>query len=192
MFEFFTDANQNPLILMLIIILTSYILEDAAIIGAALLAADSSLPYSLGLIAVFTGIVSGDLILYYLGVSGHKINWVHEKLSSPKGLAIKSRFNHRAFLSVFIIRFIPGLRGIGYLVCGALRVNVFIFLASILFASSIWCGLIYSAIYWLGDALWLTNSPWRWLMAPVLFIILWSANKKINNSLNKDSFLERT
>lgn len=192
MFDLLINGSQNPLVLMLIIIVTSYILEDAAIIGAALLVADSSLSYTLGLVAIFIGIVSGDLILYYLGSLGHKITWVHKKLTSKKGLAIQQRFNQRAFLSVFVIRFIPGLRGIGYLVCGALRVNVFLFLLSILLASAIWCALIYSAIYWLGDALWLTNSPWRWLMAPILLIILWSANNKINKSLNKDSLLERT
>lgn len=192
MFEFLINSSQNPLILMLIIVLTSYILEDAAIIGAALLVADSSLSYTSGLIAIFFGIVSGDLILYYLGSLGNKVQWIKNKLESEKGLAIRHKLHGRAFMSVFVIRFIPGLRGIGYLACGALKVNLIVFLSSILLASLLWCGLVYSAIYWVGDALWLTDSPWRWLLAPVLFAILWSANKQINNSLNKDTRLERT
>ena len=186
------DHSQNPLFLMLGIIIISYVLEDAAIVSAALLSIDSSLSYTSGLIAVFVGIASGDLILYYIGASSHKIPWAHKKLNSKKGQAIQQRVNQKAFLSIFLIRFIPGLRGIGYLACGALKVNVITFSLSILFASTIWCGLIYSAIYWLGDALWLTDSPWRWALAPVLLLIFWSANKSINRSLNKEASLDHT
>ena len=192
MLNIFIESTQNPLVLMLIIIFTSYILEDAAIVGAALLVADSSLSYTSGLIAIFLGIFSGDLILYYIGALSHKFPWAQRKLESKKGQSLKLKLHQKAFLSIFIIRFIPGLRSIGYLACGALKVKLTTFLLSIAFASIIWCGLIYSGIYWLGDALWLADSPWRWLLAPILLVILWSANKKINESLRKDNLLERT
>lgn len=190
--EILDYSSSHPAILMLGIILISYLLEDAAIVSAALLSIDSSLSYTSGLIAVFIGIASGDLFLYYIGLSSHKIPWAARRLNSPKGLLIQRKMNQNAFLSIFIIRFLPGVRGIGYLTCGALKVKVLTFILSILSASIIWCGLIYSAIHWLGDALWLTNSPWRWTLAPILILILWSANKKVNHSLKKEASLERT
>ena len=58
--------QQNALLAFVGIIILSYILEDLAIVTAAILASNQVIPNSLGLIAIFVGIASGDLLLYGL------------------------------------------------------------------------------------------------------------------------------
>ncbi|EAQ66430.1 hypothetical protein MED121_07095 [Marinomonas sp. MED121] len=186
MIEMLINWTQNPALLFIGIILMSYILEDAAIISAALLGVEGSLSYSAGLLSIFIGIASGDLILYYLGKSSHKIQWAKKRLDSKTGIEISRRLQKTAFWSIFIIRFIPGLRSISYLACGALRIDLKVFFLSVMSATALWCIFIYSAIFFIGDALWLTESAWRWALAPVLLMILYFANKRVSQAMSKE------
>lgn len=186
MFELIDDDFISSLISILGIIGTSYLLEDAAIISAALLSMNATISYLSGFIAIFIGIMSGDLFLYYLGASSHKLSWVKKNLSSRKGQAICFHINEKAFLTIFVIRFIPGLRGVAYLACGALKLNIFTFIISVFVSSVIWCALLYGAILYLGDSSKLIDSPWRWSFIPILLILLWSVNKKVSKSLENE------
>ncbi|WP_438461837.1 DedA family protein [Marinomonas sp. PE14-40] len=186
MIEMLINWTQNPALLFIGIILMSYLLEDAAIISAALLGVEGSLSYTAGLISIFIGIASGDLILYYLGKSSHKVQWAKKRLESKTGIEISKRLQRTAFWSIFIIRFIPGLRSISYLACGALKVDLRVFFLSVMSATALWCIFIYSAIFFIGDALWLTDSAWRWALAPVLLLIIYFANRQVSQAITKE------
>ena len=186
MVEILASWAHSPILLFIGIILMSYLLEDAAIVSAALLGVEGSLSYSAGLLSIFIGIASGDLILYYIGKSSHKIQWAKKRLDSKTGVEIRKRLQKTAFWSIFIIRFIPGLRSISYLACGALQIDIKVFFASVMSATALWCIFIYSAIFLLGDALWLTDSNWRWALAPVLLIIIYVANKQVSQAITKE------
>ena len=186
MIELLANWTHNPALLFIGIILMSYLLEDAAIVSAALLSVEGSLSYTAGLLSIFIGIASGDLILYYLGQSSHKVQWAKKRLDSKTGVEISKRLQKTAFWSIFIIRFIPGLRSISYLACGALRVDLKIFFLSVMSATALWCMFIYSAIFFIGDALWLTDSAWRWALAPLLLIIIYFANKQVSQAITKE------
>ena len=53
MFDTLLSWSHNPYAIALGIILISYLLEDAAIVGAALLSVEGTLPIHIGLLAVF-------------------------------------------------------------------------------------------------------------------------------------------
>ncbi|MCZ2721184.1 VTT domain-containing protein [Marinomonas sp. 15G1-11] len=178
--------SQNPYAIALGIIFISYILEDAAIVGAALLSVEGSLPTHLGIMAVFIGIASGDIGLFYIGRYCHKFHWVQQRLSHSKVIKIQHKLQQNAFLNVFLIRFLPGLRGTGYLVCGALHIKPATFFLSVGLATFLWSILIYASVFALGDALWVESSLWRWGLAPMMIIVIISINKLINTYLLKE------
>lgn len=64
------SGEESLLWLMLGIIALSYLLEDLAIVSAAGLATQGLIPPQYALLAIFIGIATGDLGLYYLGKSG--------------------------------------------------------------------------------------------------------------------------
>lgn len=181
--------SDNPLLLAMGIVLLSYALEDAAIVSAALLSVDGSLPFLAGLVAITFGIASGDLGLYYLGRFSNRIRWTQKPLASPKADMLRRKLSKRVMLNVFCIRFIPGLRSVGYLACGALGIHLGKFLIAVTMATVIWCVLVYSSIYWLGDILWLTESPLKWILAPLLLMIMIMANKTANRRITQDTLM---
>lgn len=67
MAELILDVTKHPLVLAGLILLSTYLLEDAAIISAALISIDGFLSPELAFLALFIGIFTGDFGLYGLG-----------------------------------------------------------------------------------------------------------------------------
>lgn len=179
MFEAFLNSTEHPLILSLGLIVISWIWEDAAVISGALLAAESTLSVPLAIAAVFIGIGSGDLALYYLGGLGNRWRrvraWI---LLNPQSRYLGRRFRQQTFSNILIIRFIPGLRTLGFTLCGLWRVPVKRFTLAMLAAGACWISIIFTGIYTLGTTEWLANSAWKWsllALAGALLVInnLW-------------------
>jgi membrane protein DedA with SNARE-associated domain len=168
------------------IVLLSYLLEDLAIATAAILSAQGSLPPSLALLAIFIGIVTGDLGLYILGSYTRKIRWLrYRALTNVSYKRVKRNLQQRAFLNLFIIRFIPGLRTIGFTLSGFLPVPLPLFLSAVLLASSIWTLLVFTLIYLLGSNVLMLLSEFKWGLIPVAFALLFFINRFLNKSFSR-------
>ena len=168
------------------IVLLSYLLEDLAIATAAILSAQGSLPPSLALLAIFIGIVTGDLGLYILGSYTRKIRWLrYRALTNVSYKRVKRNLQQRAFLNLFIIRFIPGLRTIGFTLSGFLPVPLPLFLSAVLLASSIWTLLVFTLIYLLGSNVLMLLSEFKWGLIPVAFTLLFFINRFLNKSFSR-------
>ena len=168
------------------IVLLSYLLEDLAIATAAILSAQGSLPPSLALLAIFIGIVTGDLGLYILGSYTRKIRWLrYRALTNVSYKRVKRNLQQRAFLNLFIIRFIPGLRTIGFTLSGFLPIPLPLFLSAVLLASSIWTLLVFTLIYLLGSNMLMLLSEFKWGLIPVAFALLFFINRFINKSFSR-------
>lgn len=174
--------------LFISIILLSYLLEDLAIITAALLAADNSISPSLALLAIFIGIATGDIGLYGLGLLAAKWRGLRYRLLSNKAMRIiRQRLKTHTMLNIAIIRFIPGLRTIGFTLSGLFRVNFIQFMTSVLLATALWTAIVFFAVYQLGSIEWLENNQWKWIIAPCALFALW----KINRHSSKKIFSNR-
>ena len=168
------------------IVLLSYLLEDLAIATAAILSAQGSLPPSLALLAIFIGIVTGDLGLYILGSYTRKIRWLrYRALTNVSYKRVKRNLQQRAFLNLFIIRFIPGLRTIGFTLSGFLPIPLPLFLSAVLLASSIWTLLVFTLIYLLGSNMLMLLSEFKWGLIPVAFALLFFINRFLNKSFSR-------
>lgn len=179
MFEqLFHYYQQHPWIIFLLIILSSYILEDAAIVSAALFSSEGLISIPLSISAIFIGIASGDLALYLMGRYAERFTKVKHRLESSEYInALQSFLQKRPFLNIFFIRFLPGIRTVAYSFCGFWKIPLGKFLSAILLATSVWTALVFYAIYQLGTQSWLANSHAKWYLIPVIILVMILMNK---------------
>ena len=170
--------GDGPAVLFLSIILLSYLLEDLAIVTAAVLAADGSMGVGLALSAVFVGIATGDLGLYYLAAWSARWRSFRYKLLTNRSMRyVRSRLKNNTTTNIFIIRFIPGLRTLGYSLCGLFSIDVWRFMAAVLLATGLWTGLIFGLVYQVGSSEWLQSSEYKWWLVPIAVVLLFSTNR---------------
>lgn len=185
-FEISTGLQQSLGVsgLFIFIILLSYLLEDLAIITAALLAADNALSPTLSLLAIFIGIASGDIGLYGLGMLAARWRGLRYKLLTNRSMrVIRTRLKKHTMLNIAIIRFVPGLRSIGFTLSGLFRVNFIQFMTSVILATALWTVIIFLVIFQLGSTEWLENTPWKWVIAPCALFLLWKVNRYSSKKL---------
>lgn len=181
-----TSDNTSLTLLCVGIVLLSYLLEDLAIATAATLSANGDLLPSLALMSIFIGIATGDLGLYVLGRYARKVRWLrYRALSNSSFKVIRQKLTQRAFANLFLIRFIPGLRTIGFTLSGFLAIPLPVFFSAVLLATSIWTLLVFTLIYQVGSHVFMSLSELKWLLIPVAFGLLFLMNRFLNKSFTR-------
>ncbi|MGO2232620.1 hypothetical protein B6N13_09040 [Marinomonas sp. UCMA 3892] len=181
-----TSANTSLTLLCVGIVLLSYLLEDLAIATAATLSANGDLLPSLALMSIFIGIATGDLGLYVLGRYAQKVRWLrYRALTNTSFKVIRQKLTQRAFANLFLIRFIPGLRTIGFTLSGFLAIPLPVFFSAVLLATSIWTLLVFTLIYQVGSHVFMSLSELKWLLIPVAFGLLFLMNRFLNKSFTR-------
>ena len=184
--ELLLNGESSSLLLFVGIILLSYLLEDVAIVTAATLATHGTLLPTVALLAIFIGISTGDLGLYFLGRYGRKVRFLrYRALTNRHFKLLRTRFHRNAFFNLFVIRFIPGLRSVGFTLSGFFSISISLFLSAVISASAIWTTLIFSIIYFLGSQAWVQTAHYQWLLAPIAIGVLFFVNRFLTQSLFK-------
>lgn len=180
------SGEESLLWLMLGIIALSYLLEDLAIVSAAGLATQGLLPAQYALLAIFIGIATGDLGLYYLGKSGRYFRGVrYRALTNRYFRTLRAKLRHNSFSSLFIIRFVPGLRTVGFTLSGFFVIPISIFLLAVISATALWTGVVFSTIYYLGTSAWLQSSEYQWVVIPCAIALLFISNRLMNKTYSR-------
>lgn len=165
--------STHPLFLVGAIIVIAWIWEDASLVSGALLAADQKLNVPLAVTAIFVGICSGDLALYYLGRLAHRWRrlrgWM---LTNPSSRSLSRRFRRSTMTNILLIRFVPGLRTLGFTMCGLWRISLYRFIFAMIMAGVIWIATIFTLVYQLGSSEWLENSHWKWSLMGIALVLL--------------------
>lgn len=186
MFEYLSQFMGDPWMAFFSLIIMSYILEDLAIVTAALLSAQHQVSPSIALMAIFIGISTGDLALYFLGYLAKKLRCLrYWLLKKPKVKQVKRKLQTKTFSNILTIRFIPGLRTISYSLCGFLGISIWRFMLAVVIATSIWSGIIFGLIYYLGSASWVVDTHWKWILAPLAIGTLVWINRSGNKLCNR-------
>lgn len=184
--EYLTSTPHSWYLLAAGIILLSYLLEDLAIITAAALATQGLMSAPVALVVIFIGIASGDLALYYLGkYCQHFRGLKYRALTNQYFRVLRRKFRQNAFLNIFIIRFVPGLRSIGFTLSGFFSIPLATFSLAVIFATSLWTLLVFSTIYYLGMTSWIQSSQYHWMIIPVALVVLYVINRVVNKSLTR-------
>ena len=147
--------------------------------------ADGKLAWQLGVLALYLGIVVGDLGLYGLGrlaaLFPPLLRWVRVD-RRRRG---QDWLGTRVFRVVFVSRFIPGARLPTYTACGFLAVSIWRFTAASVVATMIWTSLLFLLSLRIGHFLMNHFGAWRW--AGMLgFIILVVAVGRVVASVQKE------
>jgi membrane protein DedA with SNARE-associated domain len=161
----------------LAIVLGTFILEDPTTVLVGVLTADHQIGIPTALISLWIGIVLGDLGLYGLGylASTHPrlARFVHHERLAP----VKDWLTNRYAITIFSVRFIPGMRLPTYTACGFFRRPLSTFFVTAIGATLIWTTFLFYASFWFGNL----TSEWlgwvRYGLAAVFLVILFLAGR---------------
>lgn len=186
--DYITLIQQNTWLAFIGIVLLSYLLEDLAIVTAAVMASHGSISFEAALLAIFIGIASGDALLYALGLWSRRWRGVRYRLlTMPLVRQAKRRLQHHAIINIAIIRFIPGLRSVGFTLCGYFQIPFNRFLIAVLLATAAWTALVFGIIYQLGSLEWLQQHPLKWLLGPIALFVLLAFNRMAKRSFQQNN-----
>ncbi len=183
------QGNVPLSMLFLGVVLLSYLLEDLAIVTAATLAVEQVMPTPLALLAIFTGIATGDIGLYWLGKLAQKVRFFRYRLLRyQRARRVRRTLHHKAFITLFIVRFIPGLRTVGFTLSGFLDVPKMKFLIAVLSATSLWTALIFGSFFQLGSMQWLQQHQINTLLIPIGLVVMLLLNNLISKTLLRNTY----
>lgn len=158
----FALVGLHPLLQAGVIVLATFVLEDAATVLAAVHAQSGAVSIPLALAALYAGIVLGDLGLYGLGRLSATVPAIARLVPLPRMRQGRAWLDGRVFQVVFISRFIPGARLPTYTACGFLRGGLRRFALAAVAATLIWTSLLFGASLQVGALLMQYLGAWRW------------------------------
>lgn len=167
--------GTNPVALVTAIILTTFVLEDAASIGAALLASAGSISPPLAMAALVLGIFAGDLALYGLGYAARSQHWARKRIGDKHIERGRRWLNGRLLAALIVARFIPGARLPAYAASGYLRVPFARFAAITAGAGIVWTIAIFAVVMSVGPDALIALGAWKWLIGAALLVLLVAA-----------------
>ncbi|HEX6126186.1 MAG TPA: VTT domain-containing protein [Pyrinomonadaceae bacterium] len=130
--------------------LATFISEDAACLAAGVLAANGEISFVFAVAACFSGIVAGDIGLYWIGRTfGTRILGLRfaRRMVTRQSLSRASRWlEKRGASAVFLSRFVTGLRLPTYLAAGFLKTDFPRFTIYFLIAAAIWTPILVGSV----------------------------------------------
>lgn len=167
--------GQQPATLAWAVFFATFILEDLAIATAAVLCVQGYLGIPAALVALFMGIVLGDLGLYYLGRLARQFDWARRFLQWRGVSNTASWLEKNQFSTLFTSRFVPGMRLPVYTLAGLCHLSMKRFLLIIVGANTLWVPFLFSLIVLLGEVVFAHFQQWRWvlwLLIPLCVFVL--------------------
>ncbi len=161
----------NPFLVFMAIVAATFILEDAATVGAGLLAAEGLIHPGLGLAALYTGIVGGDLALYGLGRAAASRDWLRRRIGEEQLARGRRWLDRRLILTLFGARSVPGLRLPTYTASGFFRISFVRFAAIAIVAAAVWTTAFFGLVYGFGQAAASVLGHWSWAVGVVLLAL---------------------
>lgn len=172
--HFLTTTTASPLVQVLIVILATFILEDAATVLTAIQVKLHTLSPTTALIALYVGIVLGDVGLYAMGYLAARWPPARRWVETPQRDMQRKWLTQKLFKVVFISRFIPGTRLPLYTACGFFNAGLRTFTLATLAATLIWTTALFTLSLSVGSLLLTYLGAWRWagIAGFVLVIII--------------------
>ena len=160
--DWLTLHGHAPLLQGLLVLLGTFVLEDAATILAAMDVQVGKLPLAIGLVSLYLGIVLGDLGLYGLGHLAARTPWARRWAPAERFTRSREWLRGHVFAAVFVSRFVPGARLPTYTACGYFGADLRQFALAAVGATLIWTTLLFSLSLRLGHYMVEYLGAWRW------------------------------
>jgi membrane protein DedA with SNARE-associated domain len=172
------SATLSPLAAGALIVFLTAFFEDPTTIIVGVLAADGALSIRFAMICLYLGILFGDLFLYGLGRLARTNPALARYVENEKIAPLRFWLETRYILTVFSVRFIPGLRLPTYLASGFFKSPAPAFLLTAVVATFLWTLILFYAFYWYGS---LTASWIGWVrygLAAGFFVLLFLLGRR--------------
>jgi membrane protein DedA with SNARE-associated domain len=165
-------AGKSPLLQAAAIILGTFVLEDAATVAAAMAVQDNRIALPVAILALYVGIVLGDIGLYGMGRLAGSFAWARRLVAQPRQDMSRRWLEKYVFKVVFVSRFMPGARLPTYTACGFLHANFRKFTLAAVGATLIWTTCLFTISLRVGRLLMEYLGAWRWAGALGFVIVV--------------------
>ena len=142
------------LIAVLLLAAATLVSEDLTCIGAGLLVSQARMGFGWAVLGCFSGILIGDLALYFLGrwfgrpaLRRAPLRWV---VSEAKVEEARAWFERRGVAVIFLSRFTPGLRLPTYVAAGVVGTHLATFAFWFALAGLLWTPALVGLAAWAG------------------------------------------
>jgi len=179
-------AGSKPLQAAAIIIGT-FILEDAATLLAAMQVATGAIALPVALLALYVGIILGDLGLYGLGRLSARNRWARRMVPKRRRNFGRDWVSSRILPIVLVSRFVPGLRLPTYTTLGFLKAPIGKFAGAAIAATLIWTSGLFFVSLKIGTLLMRYLGVWRWAGLVVFGFVLIAVGQVATRLYNKSS-----
>jgi len=159
------SLGDSRALVLLAILLGTFILEDAATVAAALLAAEGVIPHAAALATLYVGIMIGDLGLYGLGALASRWERARRWVTEHRMLRGRAFLEGSLFVTLFGARCTPGMRLPTYTASGFLGVSFPRFALYAAVVAAAWATALYVIVAVLGETVLSQLGPWRWVAA---------------------------
>lgn len=174
------------------IVAATFILEDAATVLTAMMAADGTVPLPVALLSLVVGVALGDLALYGLGRLAGKAPWACRILGLKPARTAKRWLGRELILAVWTARFLPGTRLPAYTGFGFLGLPFGRFARTVIAAVLVWTTLLFFASYLFGIAAMHSLGAWRWPVGIALSVLLLASGRLIRRRHSRRSSEHRS
>ena len=107
----------------LVVFAATLLHEDVATIAAGVFVVEAELPLPLAMISLFTGVVTGDFMLYGFGALARRIPWAQRLLIKEPVNSAREWLEQHLVVSVALCRVIPGVLFPTFIACGWFRLS---------------------------------------------------------------------
>ncbi len=160
--EWLSLDGHNPMIQGVLILLGTFVLEDAATILAAMDVQVGQVTLAVAIVSLYLGIVLGDIGLYGLGRLAVITPWARRWAPPERFGRGREWLQKHVVKVVFVSRFLPGARLPTYTACGYFRTSLSHFALAAIGATLIWTTLLFGVSLHLGRYLAEHLGVWRW------------------------------
>ncbi len=154
-------AGHGALLQAGMIVAGTFVLEDATTVLTAMGVGTHSVTATVALLALYAGVILGDLGLYGLGYAAARTRLARRFV--PSGDVARQWLHANLWTAVFVSRFVPGARLPTYTACGFLGADLVTFLAAVVVATLVWTTLLFAASLLVGQLLIDHLGQWRWV-----------------------------
>ena len=150
----------------------TFVQEDAAILGGGYLVDDHSLSAVVAFLALYGGVVAGDLAIYGLGLGAARLKWLNRLLERHVAAERRSWLERHLWLAVAGSHLAPTLLFPTFLTCGALGLSFRRFALAVVVSASLYVPLMFGAVLLVGGGLARQFGLAGWAAAVVAMTVL--------------------
>lgn len=186
MLEDLLTYYDHPAWPIFLVVISTFVLEDLAIIGAGFLAASEKMAPGVAFSAVCLGIFIGDTALYLFGRLALVWPWLRHKTRQPLIRRQIRPLRLSPWTQIVLIRCMPGIRTFGYIACGLARVHPVPFCLANLVSIVVWAAALFFPTLYLGKQFGEELHGYMWYLLPFALLFFWLGQRRIKRKIESE------